>query len=145
MTYRVAESSRVDRRARVSKDAIMCPACVIGPVVEIGRGTELVSHVCLLGTVRIGEFNKIGPFVAIGGGPQDLSYWGSATRVEIGDFNERHGSVRRARFLDRRSLGEGGQPDLLRADSTSLFGPGRPGSPAAGQSDSDRIDRGSAA
>ncbi len=48
---------------------------------------HLVGQVCLLGTVRIGEFNTIGPFVAIGGEPQDLSYWGSATRVEIGDYN----------------------------------------------------------
>jgi UDP-N-acetylglucosamine acyltransferase len=87
MSCLVAESARVDPRARVADDAIIGPGCVIGPGVEIGRGTQLAGQVCLLGAVRIGEFNTIGPFVAIGGEPQDLSYWGTATRVEIGDFN----------------------------------------------------------
>jgi UDP-N-acetylglucosamine acyltransferase len=89
----VADSARVDPRARVANDAVIGPCCVIGPDVEIGRGTQLVSHVCLLGTVRIGEFNTIGPFAAIGGEPQDLSYWGSATQVQIGDHNQIDGRV----------------------------------------------------
>jgi UDP-N-acetylglucosamine acyltransferase len=93
MAFSVAEFSRIDPGARVADDAIIGPWCVIGPDVEIGRGTELAGHVCLLGTVRIGEFNKIGPFVSIGGEPQDLSYWGSATRVEIGDNNRIHERV----------------------------------------------------
>jgi UDP-N-acetylglucosamine acyltransferase len=88
MACLVADSSRVDPRARVAADAVIGPCCVIGPDVEIGRGTHLVGHTCLLGTVQIGEFNTIGRFVAIGGEPQDLSYWGTATRVEIGDYNQ---------------------------------------------------------
>jgi UDP-N-acetylglucosamine acyltransferase len=87
MASLAAELSRVDPSAKVAKDALIGRGCVIGPDVEIGRGTELAGQVCLMGTVRIGEFNKIGPFVAIGGEPQDLSYWGTATRVEIGDYN----------------------------------------------------------
>ncbi len=42
---------------------------------------------CLLGAVRIGDFNTIGSYCSIGGEPQDISYWGTATRVEIGDRN----------------------------------------------------------
>ena len=87
MTCLVAESARVDPHARLARDSVVGPGCVIGPDVEIGRGTKLLSHVCMSGVVRVGEFNTIGPFVAIGGEPQDLSYWGSATRVEIGDHN----------------------------------------------------------
>jgi UDP-N-acetylglucosamine acyltransferase len=83
----VAELSRVDPRAQVARDTFIGPGCVIGPDVTIGRGTHLIGHVCLLGSVKIGEYNAIGPFVAIGGEPQDLSYWGTATRVEIGDHN----------------------------------------------------------
>lgn len=79
MTSLVGELSRVDPRARVARDTFIGPGCVIGPEVEIGRGTRLVGHVCLLGIVRIGEFNTIEPFVAIGSEPQDLSYWGTAT------------------------------------------------------------------
>jgi UDP-N-acetylglucosamine acyltransferase len=87
MASRAAELSRVDPRAKVSKDALIGRGCVIGPDVVIGRGSQLFGQVCLLGVVRIGEFNQIGPFVAIGGEPQDLSYWGAPTRVEIGDHN----------------------------------------------------------
>jgi UDP-N-acetylglucosamine acyltransferase len=87
MTWLLAESARVDPSARVAPDVEIGPGCVIGPDVEIGRGTRLSSNVCLLGQVRIGEFNTIGSYVAIGGEPQDLSYWGSPTRVEIGNHN----------------------------------------------------------
>jgi len=87
MTRLVAESARVDPRARLAWDSVVGPGCVIGPDVEIGKGTQLSSHVCMSGVVRVGEFNTIGSFVSIGGEPQDLSYWGSATRVEIGDHN----------------------------------------------------------
>jgi UDP-N-acetylglucosamine acyltransferase len=87
MASRATAQSRVDSRANIARDARIGPGCVIGPDVEIGRGTQLFGQVCLLGAVRIGEFNMIGPYVAIGGEPQDLSYWGTATRVEIGDHN----------------------------------------------------------
>jgi UDP-N-acetylglucosamine acyltransferase len=87
MASLAAKTSRVDPDAKIAKDAFIGRGCVIGPDVEIGRGTELIGQVCLFGAVRIGEFNKIGPYVVIGGEPQDLSYWGAATRVEIGDFN----------------------------------------------------------
>ena len=87
MAIRAAELSRVDPRAKIAKDALIGRGCVIGPDVEIGRGTRVASQVCLLGAVQIGEFNTIGPFSAIGGEPQDLSYWGTATRIEIGDYN----------------------------------------------------------
>lgn len=88
MACLTTELSEIDPRAQVANGTLIGPGCVIGPDVEIGRGTRLIGHVCLLGVVRIGEFNTIGPFVAIGGEPQDLSYWGTATRVEIGDHNQ---------------------------------------------------------
>jgi len=87
MASLVAETAQVDRRAQMASDVIVGPGCVIGPEVTIGRGTRLSSHVCLMGTITIGEFNTIGPFVAIGDKPQDVSYKGAATRVEIGDCN----------------------------------------------------------
>jgi len=87
MVSLVAESARVDPRARLACDSVVGPGCVIGPDVEIGKGTRLLSHVCMSGVVRVGAFNTIGSFVAIGGEPQDLSYWGTATRVVIGDHN----------------------------------------------------------
>ena len=87
MASSVAKTASVDSRARLAPDVVIGPGCVIGPEVEIGRGTRLVGHVCLMGAVKLGEFNTIGPFVAIGGAPQDLSYWGKTTRVQIGNHN----------------------------------------------------------
>jgi UDP-N-acetylglucosamine acyltransferase len=87
MACSVAKTASVDSRARLAQDVVIGPGCVIGPEVEIGRGTRLVGHICLMGAVKLGEFNTIGPFVAIGGAPQDLSYWGKTTRVQIGNHN----------------------------------------------------------
>jgi UDP-N-acetylglucosamine acyltransferase len=88
MPCRIAKTARVDARALLDEDADIGPGCVIGPEVQVGRGTRLSSHVCLLGAVRLGEFNTIGSFVTIGGDPQDLSDRRSPTRVEIGDHNK---------------------------------------------------------
>lgn len=87
MPSRIAKTARVDPRAKLDEATDIGPGCVIGPDVQIGRGTRLVSHVCLMGAVRLGEYNTIRPFVAIGGPPQDVSYRGTATRVQIGDHN----------------------------------------------------------
>jgi UDP-N-acetylglucosamine acyltransferase len=87
MPNRIASTARVDPRARVDESADIGPGCVIGPDVEVGRGTRLSSHVCLLGIVKLGAFNTIRSFVVIGGDPQDLSDHGTETRVEIGDHN----------------------------------------------------------
>ena len=87
MLCRIAKTARVDPRALVDEGAEIGPGCVIGPDVQVGRGTRLSSHVCLLGVVKLGEFNKVSSFVAIGGDPQDLSDHRSPTRVEIGDHN----------------------------------------------------------
>lgn len=93
MPCRIAKSARVDPRALLDEEVEVGPGCVIGPGVQIGRGTRLASHVCLLGLVKLGEFNTIGSFVAIGGEPQDLSCQCTPTRVEIGDHNRIAGRV----------------------------------------------------
>ena len=61
----------------LGEDVVVGPDCIIGPEVEIGRGTRLSSHVCVMGATKLGEFNTLGPFVSIGGEPQDVSYWGA--------------------------------------------------------------------
>lgn len=87
MPTRIARTARVDPHSELGEETEIGPGCVIGPDVQIGRGTRLSSHVCLLGNVKIGEFNTVRPFVSIGGPPQDVSYRGEATRVDIGDHN----------------------------------------------------------
>src|SRR5215469_4218087 len=87
MASLIADTACVDPRAEIADDVEIGPYCVIGPDVRLGRGTRLLSHVCILGHTTIGESNRISPFTVIGGDPQDISYQGTPTRLEIGDHN----------------------------------------------------------
>lgn len=117
MPRRIAETARVAPRALLGEDVDIGPACVIGPEVQVGRGTQLSSHVCLLGRVKLGDFNAIGSFVVIGGDPQDLSDPGSAARVEIGD----HNSIAERVTIHRGTDKAGG---LTRIGDENRFEPG---------------------
>jgi UDP-N-acetylglucosamine acyltransferase len=87
MATLIADTACVDPRADLADDVEIGPYCVIGPEVRIGRGTRLLSHVCISGNTTLGEHNVIHPFAVLGGDPQDVSYRGTPTRVEIGDHN----------------------------------------------------------
>jgi UDP-N-acetylglucosamine acyltransferase len=87
MATLIADTACVDPRAELDDDVEIGPYCVIGPDVRIGRGTRLISHVCIPGHVTVGVRNVIHPFAVIGGDPQDVSYQGTPTRVEVGDHN----------------------------------------------------------
>ncbi len=87
MATMIADTACVDPRAEIADDVEIGPYCVVGPDARIGRGTRLLSHVCIYGHTTVGEHNSISPFVVLGGDPQDVSYQGTPTRVEIGDHN----------------------------------------------------------
>jgi UDP-N-acetylglucosamine acyltransferase len=87
MATLIADTACVDPRAEIADDVEIGPYCVIGSDAKIGRGTRLISHVCIYGITTIGQLNLISPFTVIGGDPQDVSYQGTPTRVEIGDRN----------------------------------------------------------
>jgi UDP-N-acetylglucosamine acyltransferase len=87
MATLIADTACVDPRAELSDDVEVGPYCVIGPDVEIGRGTRLIAHACIFGRTTLGTENVVHPFAVIGGEPQDTSYRGGETRVEIGDGN----------------------------------------------------------
>lgn len=87
MATLIADTACVDPRADIADDVEIGPYCVVGPEVTIGRGTRLISHVCVYGVTTIGEHNLISPFSVLGGDPQDVSYKGAPTRVEVGDHN----------------------------------------------------------
>ena len=80
------------------------PYSVIGEKVEIGQGTEVMSHVVIDGHTRLGKNNRIFPFASIGLPPQDLKYQGEPTRVEIGE-----GNTIREFVTIHRGTGEGGE------------------------------------
>jgi len=77
----------IEPGARLAAGVRIGPYCVVSAGAVIGRGTLLENHVTIMGTVRIGERNRIYPNCVIGGDPQDVSYRGTATSVEIGDDN----------------------------------------------------------
>lgn len=83
----ISPLASVHENAEIGDDCEIGPFCVVGPKASIGRGTVLMNNVSVLGSVEIGEFNRISPGAVIGGEPQDISYGGSDTRVIVGDRN----------------------------------------------------------
>jgi UDP-N-acetylglucosamine acyltransferase len=77
----------VHPHAQVAGSVTIGPYSLIGEHVELGDGTELMSHAVIDGHTRIGKDNRIYPWASIGLAPQDLKYGGEPTRVEIGDGN----------------------------------------------------------
>ena len=60
--------------AQLAADVTVGPYSLIGENVELGEGTEVMSHVVIDGHTRIGKNNRIFPFASIGLAPQDLKY-----------------------------------------------------------------------
>ena len=77
----------VSAGARLHANVSVGPYSIIGPDVEIGRGTRVESHVVLKGPCVIGEDNHIFQFASIGDDPQDKKYAGETTELSIGDRN----------------------------------------------------------
>lgn len=79
----------VENGAQLAANVKIGPYCVISGNVEIGEGTELLSHVSIsaCGRTRIGKQCKIYPFASLGHPPQDLKYHGEASELAIGDHN----------------------------------------------------------
>jgi len=77
----------IDPSARVPDSCSVGAYSVIGADVELGENCELMSHVVIHGTAKIGANNRFFPFCAIGIEPQDVTYKGEKTGVEVGDHN----------------------------------------------------------
>lgn len=77
----------VDPAARIDAGVYVGPYAVIGPNVEIGRGSRIETHAVIKGPTVIGIDNHIFQFTSIGDDPQDKKYKGEPTRLVIGDRN----------------------------------------------------------
>ncbi len=84
----IHNTALIDSKSKISKNVKIGPYSIIGPNVEIGEGTEIQSHVSIIGNTKIGKNNKIYPYASIGNDPQDLKYQGEETKIEIGDNNK---------------------------------------------------------
>ena len=80
-------SSVIAAGAVVPDSCTIGPFCTVGSEVILGEDCNLVSHVVLDGSTRIGARNTIYPFTSIGISPQDLKYHGEPTETEVGDDN----------------------------------------------------------
>ena len=77
----------VDSSAKLADDVTVGPWSYIGPDVEIGEGTEIMSHVVIKGPTKVGRNNRIFQFSSVGEECQDKKYAGEPTTLIIGDDN----------------------------------------------------------
>lgn len=77
----------VDPSAKIPASCNVGAYSVVGADVEMGENCQVLSHVVLAETTKIGSDNQIFPFAVVGGDPQDVTYHGERTRLEIGDRN----------------------------------------------------------
>jgi UDP-N-acetylglucosamine acyltransferase len=84
---KVHPTSIIHPRAQIAAGVSVGPYTVIGEEVELGEDCEVMSHVVLGGTTKLGKQNRIFPYASLGLDPQDMKYHGEPTRLEIGDSN----------------------------------------------------------
>jgi UDP-N-acetylglucosamine acyltransferase len=74
----------VEPGAKLGAGVRIGPFCQISAEVELGEGSQLISHAVVAGRTRIGARAKIFPFASVGHPPQDLKYAGEPTVLVIG-------------------------------------------------------------
>jgi UDP-N-acetylglucosamine acyltransferase len=83
----IHETALVDRGAQIDSDVEIGPYSVVGPLVKIGKGSRIKSHVVIEGRTTLGEGNVIFQFATVGSVPQDLKYKGEPSELIIGNSN----------------------------------------------------------
>ena len=110
----IHKTAIIASKAKISDNVKVGAYSVIGPNVEIDKGTEVQSHVIITGDTKIGSNNKIYPFASIGNDPQDLKFKGEKTKLKIGNNNK----IREYVTINPGTDGGGG---LTRVGSNCLF------------------------
>ena len=110
----IHKTAIIDVKAKVSDNVKVGAYSVIGPNIKIGEGTEIQSHVSIIGNTIIGKNNKIYPFASIGNDPQDLKFNGEQTNLEIGDNNK----IREYVTINPGTVGGGG---ITKVGNNCLF------------------------
>ncbi|MBP5344217.1 MAG: acyl-ACP--UDP-N-acetylglucosamine O-acyltransferase [Alphaproteobacteria bacterium] len=84
---KIHPSSIVDPKAELAKDVEVGPFCTIGPKVQIGPGTRLISHNVIDGDTQIGSGNVLYPFASLGLPCQHKRNKSDDTKLVVGDDN----------------------------------------------------------
>lgn len=75
----------ISKKAKIGKNVIIEPYCIIEDDVKIGDNTTIGSHTVIKNFTTIGKNCKIFSHCAIGGVPQDKKYSGEKSILTIGD------------------------------------------------------------
>ena len=110
----IHKTAIIDLKAKVSDNVKVGAYSIVGPYVEIGEGTEIQSHVSIIGNTKIGKNNKIYPFASIGNDPQDLKFNGEQTNLQIGNNNK----IREYVTINPGTIGGGG---ITKVGNNCLF------------------------
>jgi len=110
----IHSSAIIEEGAVIGANVKIGPFCTVGNKVEIGQGTELLSHVVVKGPTKIGQDNRIFQFASIGEECQDLKFAGEDTRLEIGDRN----TIRESVTMHRGTIQDSG---LTKVGNDNLF------------------------
>lgn len=112
----IHQTAIIDASAKIEDGVEIGPYSIIGPNVEIKKGTVICPHVVIKGPCKIGEDNKIFQFSSIGEDPQDKKYANEVTYLEIGDRNiiRENATIHRG-TPDDKSLTKIGNDNLLMA------------------------------
>ncbi|WP_070970824.1 acyl-ACP--UDP-N-acetylglucosamine O-acyltransferase [Vibrio sonorensis] len=86
-TAKIHPAAVVEEGAKIGANVTVGPFTYITQDVEIGDGTEVMSHVVIKGKTVIGKDNRIFPFAIVGEENQDKKYGGEETTVVVGDRN----------------------------------------------------------
>lgn len=92
-TAQIHPTAVVEDGAVIGANVKIGPFCYVDGKVEIGEGTELLSHVVVKGPTKLGKDNRIFQFASIGEACQDLKYAGEDTQLIVGDRNTIRESV----------------------------------------------------
>ncbi|KGK20622.1 acyl-ACP--UDP-N-acetylglucosamine O-acyltransferase [Vibrio navarrensis] len=92
-TAQIHPTAVIEAGAVIGANVKIGPFCYVDSKVEIGEGTQLLSHVVVKGPTKIGKDNRIFQFASIGEACQDLKYAGEDTQLIIGDRNTIRESV----------------------------------------------------
>lgn len=83
----IHETSIIDETAKLGKNVVIGPYCIVEGNTAIGDGTLLKNNVVVRSDTHIGKNNHIFQFSSIGEAPQDLKYTGEKSKCVIGDDN----------------------------------------------------------
>lgn len=85
MSVEVHATAVVEKGALLHDGVRIGPFCHVGPMAELGAGTELISHASVIGNTKLGENCILYPHAVLGCGPQVLGLRAAAdSRLEIG-------------------------------------------------------------